>query len=145
MKYLTYEEYTNIGGTLEKAAFNRVIDRACGVVDYYTQKRVRNISEGATQIGDELYVFGSSLDGTVIDRVRACIRDLCDYLASVMQPTGGNLSSKTQTAGGVSESETYAAKTTEQVGADMRYIVFDYLVSETDNDGTPLLYRGCKP
>lgn len=143
MRYLTYDEYKGIGGTLDETAFERVIDRACGVVDYYTQKRVRNISDGATQIGDGLYIFGSSV-GTVVEQVRACIRDLCECLDTVK--TGGtSLTSKSQSAGGVSESENYATKTNAEVMAEMREIIFDYLAMETDVDGTPLLYRGCRP
>lgn len=143
MRYLTYDEYINIGGALDETAFERVIDRACGVVDYYTQKRVRNISDGATQIGDELYIFGSSI-GTVVEQVKACIRDLCEHLDSV-KVGGGKLSSKSQSSGGVSESESYSVRTTAEANAEMQGIVFDYLAMETDVDGTPLLYRGCRP
>ena len=40
MQYLTYEEYTEIGGTLDLAAFNRNIDRACGIIDNATHNRI---------------------------------------------------------------------------------------------------------
>lgn len=144
MRYLTYDEYTAIGGALSETAFERVIDRACGLIDYYTQKRVRNISDGATQIGETLYIFGSSV-GTVVEQVQACIRDLCDYLDSNATAGSKAVTAKSQSAGGVSESESYAAKTADEIGAETRGIIFDYLSSETDVDGTPLLYRGCRP
>lgn len=125
MRYLTYDEYIDIGGTLEKTAFERVIDRACGIVDYYTQNRLQGEFEPS-------------------QRVLACVRDLCDGLNENKANASGGVTSRTQSAGGVSESETYSARTVEDVNAEMGNIVFDYLVSETDGNGTPLLYRGCQ-
>ena len=40
MTYLTYEEYSNMGGVLDLTAFNRNIDRACAMIDNRTQSRL---------------------------------------------------------------------------------------------------------
>lgn len=126
MRYLTYEEYTSIGGLLEKNDFEHVIDRTCGIVDLYTQARLKDAS-------------------VIPDRVLSCIRDLCEYLvANKASGTNGTVASRTQSAGGVSESESYTSKTADEFNAEMLCIIYDYLITETDDYGTPLLYRGCR-
>lgn len=125
MRYLTYEEYINIGGTLDETAFERIIDRVCGVIDLYTKRRLRSIAEPS-------------------QRVRACVRDLCEYLEANCDPTGRAVTSKSQSAGGVNESESYATKTSADINAGMYDILLDYLFSETDELGTPLMYKGAQ-
>ena len=122
MQYLTYEEYTEIGGTLDLTAFTRNIDRACGIVDLHTQSRLQGVLE-------------------VSQRAKACVRDLVEYLANNVSSSKA-ITSKSQSAGGVSESESYATKTADDMDAEMLNIVYDYLASETDDCETPLLYRG---
>lgn len=123
MQYLTYEEYIQIGGTIDLTAFNRNINRACGFVDSYTFRRLREISE-------------------IPQNVKFCLRDMVEYLAYNL-PNEKSLQSKSQSAGGVSESESYVTKTPDEVETEMRNIVYDYLFAERDDAGTPLMYRGC--
>ena len=122
MQYLTYEEYTEIGGTLDLTAFNRNIDRACGFVDLHTQSRLQSVLE-------------------VSQRAKVCVRDLVEYFANNVS-SGKAVTSKSQSAGGVSESESYATKTFDEINAEMLNIVYDYLATEKDDCGTPLMYRG---
>ena len=122
MQYLTYEEYTEVGGTLDLTAFNRNIDRACGFIDTQTQSRLHGVLE-------------------VSQRVKACVRDLLEYLANNVS-SGRAVTSKSQSAVGVSESESYATKTPDEINAEMLNIVCDYLATEKDDCGTPLMYRG---
>lgn len=122
MQYLTYEEYQEIGGTLDLTAFNLNIDRACGFIDLHTQSRLQNVLK-------------------VSQRVKACVRDLVEYLASNVS-RGKAVTSKSQSAGGVSESESYATRTTDEIDAEMLCIVYDYLATEKDDCGMPLMYRG---
>ena len=122
MQYLTYEEYTEIGGTLDLTAFKRNIDRACAFIDASTQNRLQSVLEPST-------------------KVKACVRDLVEYLANNVS-SGKSVTSKSQSAGGVSESESYATKNTDEINAEMLNIVYDYLASEADDRGTPLMYRG---
>lgn len=124
MRYLTYDEYVCIGGKLEKPAFERVIVAACMVIDRHTQNRLRGVSEPS-------------------EAVLACIRDLCEYIYDSNDRKSQTVSSRSQSAGGVSESETYTAKTGQEVMADMYDIMYQYLAPETDDLGTPLMYRGC--
>ena len=122
MQYLTYDEYISMGGELNETAFLRNIDRACGFIDLHTQSRLQSVLE-------------------VSQRVKACVRDLVEYLANNV-PSGNVITSKSQSAGGVSESESYATKTNDEMNCEMLNIVYDYLATEKDNCGTPLMYRG---
>lgn len=122
MQYLTYEEYIEIGGTLDLTAFNRNIDRACGFVDLHTKSRLQGVL-------------------AVSQRAKACVRDLVECLANNLSGAKA-VTSKSQSAGGVSESESYSTKTTDEINAAMLNIVYDYLATETDDNGTPLMYRG---
>lgn len=122
MQYLTYEEYTEIGGTLDLTAFKRNIDRACGFIDLHTKNRLQSVLE-------------------VSQMAKACVRDLVEYLANNVSGAKA-VTSKSQSAGGVSESESYATKTDDEINAEMLNIVYDYLAAEKDDNGTPLMYRG---
>ena len=123
MIYLTYEEYLNIGGICDLTAFNRNIDRACGVIDNATHNRIEYVAE-------------------VPQRAKALCRDLVEYLARY-STSDMVVSSRSQSAGGVSESESYVTKTDVELQADIDNMIADYLLAETDDNGTPLLYRGC--
>lgn len=103
-------------------AFKRNIDRACGFVDLQTQSRLQGVLEASA-------------------RVKACVRDLVEYLAANVS-SGKTVTSKSQSAGGVSESESYATKTSEDINSEMLNIVYDYLATEKTDCGTPLMYRG---
>ena len=122
MIYLTYEQYKEIGGVLDLTAFNRNIDRACGIIDNATHNRIECMAE-------------------VPQRAKALCRDLVEYL---VENNGVKIvTSKSQSAGGVSESESYANKTADDVYGDIQNMLYDYLGNEIDDNGTPLLYRGC--
>ena len=123
MIYLTYEEYSNMGGVLDLTAFNRNIDRACGIIDDATHNRIECMVE-------------------VPQRAKALCRDLVEYLARY-STSDMVVSSRSQSAGGVSESESYVTKTDVELQADIDNMIADYLMAETDDNGTPLLYRGC--
>ena len=123
MIYLTYEEYTNIGGVSDITVFSRNIDRVCGIIDNATHKRVECMN-------------------TIPQSVKALCRDLVEYI-SANSKNEKLVTSRSQSAGGVSESESYEIKSREEIQADIDNIIADYLTAETDDNGTPLLYRGC--
>ena len=121
MQYLTYEEYQEIGGTLDLTAFERNIDRACAMIDIRTQSRLEEF-ENIPQI------------------VKIVCADLVGYIAtnSVEKPI---VTSKSQSAGGVSESESYAVKTADDFANDLDKIFEPLAVVKTKN-GISLLYKG---
>lgn len=122
--YLTYEEYIKIGGICDLTAFERNIDRACGIIDNATHSRILNMAEVPRQ-------------------AKSLCRDLVEYLVT-NAITEATVTSRSQTSGPVSESESYAIKTKEQQEQDIDNLVVDYLLSVKDDNGTPLLYRGCE-
>ena len=121
MTYLTYEEYTEIGGALDLTAFNRNIDRACVMIDIRTQSRIEAF-ENVPQI------------------VKIVCADLVGYIATntVEKPF---VSSRSQSAGGVSESESYAVKTAEDFANDLDRI-FEPLKTLKTKNGISVMYRG---
>ena len=123
MIYLTYEEYINIGGICDLTAFNRFSDRAFGIIDNATHNRIECMSD-------------------VPQGAKALCRDLVEYLAR-NDTTEIAVTSRSQSAGGVSESESYATKTADDVYGDIQNMIYDYLLNVTDDNGTQLLYRGC--
>ena len=122
MRYIEYQEYLDIGGVLDSTAFNRNIDRACGIIDNATHNRIECMAD-------------------VPQRAKALCRDLVEYFAR-NDTTEIAVTSRSQSAGGVSESESYAAKTADDVYGDIQNMIYDYLLNITDDNGTPLLYRG---
>ena len=120
MTYLTYEEYTEIGGTLDLTAFNRNIDRACVMIDNRTQSRLECFED-------------------IPQLVKIVCADLVDYIAT--NTVEKTVTSKSQSAGGVSESESYATKTVEDYSADLDRIFEPLSVVKTEN-GISITYRG---
>ena len=121
MTYLTYEEYSNMGGVLDQTAFNRNIDRACAMIEIRTQSRLEEFEE-------------------IPQIVKVVCRDLVDYISvnSVEKPI---VTSKSQSAGGVSESESYTVKTADDYSADLDRIFEPLAVVKTEN-GISITYRG---
>ena len=121
MTYLTYEEYKSLGGNaVDETAFNRNIDRACAMIDNRTQSRLECF-EKIPQI------------------VKVVCADLVDYIST--NTVEKAVTSRSQSAGGVSESESYAVKTAEDYSADLDRIFEPLAVVKTKN-GINILYRG---
>jgi hypothetical protein len=122
MRYITYDEYTSIGGTLDLTAFNRFETRACGAIDNATHNRVECMEK-------------------VPNKVKALCRDLIEYFANDFG-SSKQVSSRSQSAGGVSESESFVIRSIAERAGEIDDMIKDYLLNEVDDKGTPLLYRG---
>lgn len=122
MTYLTYDEYKAMGGStvVDETAFNRNIDRACAMIDNRTQSRLECFDE-------------------IPQIVKVVCADLIDYIAT--NTVEKTVTSKSQSAGGVSESESYATKTAEDYSADLDRIFEPLAVVKTKN-GVSVLYKG---
>lgn len=123
MQYLTYEEYIGLGGILDVTAFNRNIIRACGVIDNATHNRIECMKK-------------------VPQMAKALCRDLVECFANDFG-SSKQISNYSQSAGGVSESESYVIRSIEERAGEIEDMVKDYLLNVVDDNGTPLLYRGC--
>lgn len=122
MIYLTYDEYVGIGGTLDLTAFNRNIARASGMIDNATFCRIEKMSK-------------------VPENAKHLCRDLIEYLVR-NNATDLTVTSRSQSAGAVSESESYAVKTVEEAQEEITRMIYDYLGGCFDDNGNLLLYRG---
>ena len=121
MQYLSYEEYLEIGGTLEEAAFIRNIDRACAMIDIRTQSRLEAFA-------------------AVPQIVKIVCTDLVDYISlnSVEKPF---MTSRSESAGVISESVSYATKTAEDYYRDLERI-FEPLGAVKTSNGIRIDYLG---
>lgn len=120
MLYLTFEEYVELGGTLDFTAFTRNIDRACAMIDIRSHSRLRNFKE-------------------IPQIVKVVCADLLDYIST--NTVDKTVTSRSQSAGAVSESESYAIKTAEDYSADLDRIFEPLAVVNTKN-GISITYRG---
>lgn len=120
MLYLTFEEYVELGGTLDYTAFTRNIDRACAMIDNRTQSRLKCFKE-------------------IPQIVKVVCVDLVDYIST--NTVNKTVTSRSQSAGGVSESESYATKTAEDYSADLDRIFDPLSVFKTEN-GISITYQG---
>lgn len=123
MNYLTYEEYIEVGGILEPTAFDRFSIRAFSRVAQETHGRLDTMAEIPIQ-------------------VKHLCRDLIEYMHNNLNQDKA-LSGASQSQGGASESESYINKTYSDIEKDIEAIIVDYLLMLKDDEGTPLLYRGC--
>ena len=123
MIYITYNEYKEIGGTLDETAFVRNVDRVCGIIDNATHNRIEFMKK-------------------VPQKAKALCRDLVEYFATNGNVAEKDVSSWSESGGPVSESVSYVSKTKEEMQTDIDGLVYEYLGSKTDDCGRPLLYRG---
>ena len=55
--YLTYEEYVEMGGTLDEATFNEYEFEARGLVDWYTFDRLKKETELSPEVKQCMYML----------------------------------------------------------------------------------------
>ena len=111
--YLTYDEYAEMGGTLNKAAFSRLELKARKLIDQRTFGRLKGLAEQSEVV--KKLVF--------------------ELIATEEKEQNGVL----QSVSNDGYSETYAVANNEQKSA---CLIVAYLSQEKTADGTPLLYCG---
>lgn len=134
--YLTYEEYKDMGGTLNETAFNNVEFEARALIDWYTFNRLQN---------DTIYP----------EAVKRCVFNLVNIASkkqqafSLGQDNEGNITSaiSSQSNDGVSISyNTMNASEAFKVSKnEMITVINQYLQGVTNELGRKLLYRGLYP
>lgn len=122
--YLTYSEYTGMGGQLTQKAFDRFNARAQALISSATHGRVED--EKTVREGVRYAAFD------VIEAMRMDAENGADtHEIASMSNDGASIS--------------YATTGENPATANRRRylaIVRDYLLYETDREGTPLLYAG---
>ncbi len=121
--YLTYEEYRQLGGLITcEVAFNSVALRAEGIINNATMNRLKYMAETP-------------------ESVKLLEYDLINYLNET-RPNTVQITSESQGAGSTSESVSYQVINNDEHNAKISAMLTDYLLSETNDNGVPLLYRG---
>lgn len=151
MTYLTYEEYSNMGGVLDLTTFSRNIDRVCGIIDNATHNRIKNMLTKDTVTVEFVPKYGkNSIDIPIEEiisgvdiRIKALCRDLVEYLYK-NNCTENQIQSESESAGVISQSKSYVIKSKHEQETDIDDMIRDYLLNIQDANGTPLLYRGCQ-
>lgn len=122
--YLTYAEYTAMGGTISQAAYNRLEFKARKIIDQHTYGRLMALETQSESVKTAMF----ELVGLV-------------QKSDVTSTDSKQISS--ESVGDVSTS--YAAVTIasfEQLKAENLDVIGSYLSDEKLEDGTPLLYMG---
>ena len=126
MEYLTYEEYRGYGGSLPEAEFPVFEFRARKRIDYWTDSRVQNMA-------------------AVPEAVKLCMMQLIklDGKFGIDAQTESPVVASFSTDG---YSESYGSASDQTTNAEkaVRKTVMSLLFGETDDNGTPLLYRGVR-
>lgn len=124
MKYLTYDEYVAMGGTLDASEFAANAAEAQAHVDRHTFRRVRNMT-------------------VVPDSVKACMCALVDVLKSASTVrTGAAVASESNDGVSISYVTSSPTESDERLTAQIEQTIRLWLFGEVDDDGTPLLWRG---
>lgn len=113
--YLTYEEYREMGGTLDEAAFNMYGYEAECELKEQTHNRITKPGEA----------------------VKRCMARIIDVLAQ-SDITAEKVSSFSHD--GLSQS--FTAPSASEYSQKINDIIYTYLIHERSENGTPLLYRG---
>lgn len=123
-QYLNYDEYKQLGGTLEEMPFNILEYKARKIVDKYTFGRLINLD-------------------TQIQEVKMCVYDLINLLNknnTIKNSANSNSNIASENIDGYSVS--YVNNNTEESEKQNKSIVIDYLSECKLDDGTPYCYCG---
>lgn len=132
--YLTYDEYHDMGGTLDMTAFNDLVFDAQSTIDWYTFRRLKKETEIPEEVKYCMYKLISLLD----DLKKASAIDIATQEDSSL----AGISS--QSNDGVSVSyNVISAQDAIALNKDaLKNCVQKYLSGVTDSLGRNLLYRG---
>lgn len=123
--YLTYEEYKEMGGTLECAAFVMLERRAEYAINAQaggkTGERIQTLSETPQAVKDCVFELVTHMSANAFD--------------------GSSVKSESQSLGGQSESYTYSTLTKQEADAQTEEIIYNFLYP-LKISGMSVLYRG---
>lgn len=122
-QYLTYEEYQQLGGTLEEMPFNILEFKAQKEIDKYTFGRLHDLEEQKLE-------------------VKNCISDLMNIIKAYNSVTD-NIGISSENTDGYSVSyASVSSENTKSFNASVKNSIKSYLSDCKLDDGTPYLYCG---
>jgi len=125
--YLTYDEYLNMGGTLDEATFNTLEYEARAKVDYYTFGRLQKDTQFTEPVKRCMF------------KLIQCILTKSQAMASGKEAT---VASQSNDGFSVTFNTLSADKALEAAKVDMLNIIDTYLTYTENEAGKRLLFRG---
>lgn len=141
--YLTYDDFQEMGGMLDDAAFQDLEFEARTIIDWYTFGRIKKMYENGEKLPEEI--------NRCMYRLIAYLKDLQDATAAVgsdgITSTGESAGIASQSNDGVSISYNTISASEKLRDADKekQKIVQRYLNTVVDSLGRRVLYRGLYP
>lgn len=126
--YLTYEEYSNMGGTVEETAFTHLEKKAEKVINKFTFNRI------------EYGIYNELFSQEEINTVRELVYQLIGFIENNDIANGEHKVVIGISNDGVSESY-WAFASKEEYNSALESLVEDYL-SDVYLETLPVLYRG---
>ena len=137
--YLTYDEFTEFGGTLDEATFNLLEFQAESEIDWYTFNRLQNEVE-------------------LPDKVKQCMYFLIEMIYTKQAATSIPLQNGTTTSGAsasiasqsndgvsISYNVVSASEIVEKYQDEIKSCIQKYLQGVKNSLGRKILYRGIYP
>ena len=124
MSCYSYNDYLSFGGELDEAVFSRNVYRALAVLNCETKGRLNKMAEMPIE-------------------AKALLREMVDFYEKNSK-NKSVVTSRSQSSNGVSESESYLTVSELEQGEQLDALITSYLMGVCDDNGTPLLCRGCK-
>lgn len=141
--YLTYEEYTEMGGTLEQAAFTDLEYEARSYVDWITFSRIKKmIARGAT-IPSEVKECMYHVIRLALDKMMALQVPAEDGSSAIAVAAG--IASQSNDGVSISYNTLSAKDLLESSEKELTQAIQRYLQEVRDDLGHRLLYRGLYP
>ena len=137
--YLTYEDYQNMGGTLDNTAFNEYEFEAESIINWYTFNRLKNATTYPNELSRCMYAL-----------IKLCAEKAGllgnSGVASEESGTGGSvITSQSNDGVSVSYNVISASEAFKLCSDEVGNTVKHYLSGVTNELGRKLLYRGLYP
>lgn len=135
--YLTYEEYQNMGGTLDEATFNDLEFEARCKIDYWTFSRLKNESAQSETVQRCMYKLIRLIQQTQEASVLSGEGENSSTLAGIASMSNDGVS--------VSYNVMSASQAVELISKDLDNCIRQYLSDVKNSLGQKVLYRGLYP
>ena len=137
--YLTYDEYSNMGGTLDEAAFNDFELEAESIIDWYTFNRLQK----DTNYPDKLKQCVYRLIKLAQEQQAALF--LGESADGESSEIAGAITSRSNDGVSISYNAMSAKDVFEATKGEMKNIIQRYLNGVVNELGRKVLYRGLYP
>ena len=139
-RYLTYDEYTDVGGTLDETEFNYLAYEAESYIDWYTFNRLHN----TTEIPDAVKRCEVYLIKLIQERLTALGISVSDSSGTSTDALK-NILSRSNDGVSVSYNSLGAKDAISGLSSEIQQTIQRFLQGVTNELGRKLLYKGLYP